>query len=102
VKVKATFLSIFFLMLTMFPCVDEETVDICAAELHYHMQGSQERSDTDLCSPFCLCQCCNTSITTNHAFNNPLLSRNHLLHQTLYKDDLGRDIPDSLFQPPQA
>jgi hypothetical protein len=101
-KIKATILSISFLMLTMFPCADNESVDVCAVEIHFHIQGNQGHADNDLCSPFCLCLCCNSNITTNHNINNPLLAVKQHVHQTFYSGVSGKDIPHSLLQPPQA
>lgn len=86
----------------MFPCADTESVDVCDVEIHYHMQGNQGHTDTDLCSPFCLCLCCNSNITTYHSFNNPLLAVNQQAHQTYYIGISGKDIPHYLLQPPQA
>jgi hypothetical protein len=101
-KIKATILSISFLMLTMFPCTETESADVCGVEVHYHMQGNQGHSDTDLCSPFCLCLCCNTNITTNHNLNYALLAANQQVHKTIYRGISEKDILHSLLQPPQA
>ena len=102
VKITTVLLSIFFLMITMFPCADEETGDTCGTEVHFHSQSEQNHSEEDVCPPFCICQCCHSSVTNLRLFNNRMISLSNPVHQTWYLGDLGKDIPDSLLQPPQV
>lgn len=86
----------------MLPCADEVAGDVFSSEVHILIQGEQGHADTDLCSPFCLCQCCNTNIEPNHAFNQSLSTTYNKVHQTSYRGTPGKDIPYSILQPPQV
>jgi hypothetical protein len=86
----------------MLPCADEVSRDVCGSENHILIQGEQGHADADLCSPFCLCQCCNTNIASNHALKQSLSTAYNKVHQTIYRGTPGKDVPYSILQPPQV
>ncbi|MBK5192848.1 MAG: hypothetical protein JJE07_06485 [Flavobacteriaceae bacterium] len=100
VKFSAIILSLFFLVLTFVPCADDgssfsvETGQI--AEGHLDHTGA-----TEMCPPFCECQCCNSQIITSNpvAFEPINFEISKLVDP--YKNKIHKDIFISFMQPPQ-
>jgi len=64
VKIFAFILSLFFMVLTVVPCNDVAKglgEKVCLAE-DIHLEQSQDQH-ADLCTPFCVCNCCGISMT---------------------------------------
>lgn len=96
-------LSIFLLSLTLLPCDDMQTEDNCGTESHYHLTDNHDHdADADLCSPFCQCHCCHTHITAQQS--PPLSATLAFISESTsgYIPNIGKDIADSLLQPPQV
>jgi hypothetical protein len=58
----AVILSVYVLFLTGLPCVDnpwENGKDVAGCS---HNPADGHAPDTDLCSPFCVCDCCATQV----------------------------------------
>ena len=95
-------LSIYFLTLNTVPCSDiDKSIDDSQVVSVVDYNGEHDE-DCELCSPFCHCHCCHVH-TINFglvAFQplQPAIPQEFFVHF----DDLGKDIPHSLFQPPQA
>jgi len=67
VKLFATILAISIMYMSFLPCGDDLFADICSAEVaHHHPPGESpdDHEDSDFCSPFCICSCCQTHIVT--------------------------------------
>ena len=65
-KFLAFSLSLFFMVLTMVPCSDAASGfgdKVCVAE-DVHLEQSQDEH-TDLCTPFCVCNCCGMSMAVS-------------------------------------
>lgn len=63
-KIFAFLLSLFFMALTVVPCSDAASGfgdKVCVAE-DVHLEQSQDEH-TDLCTPFCVCNCCGMSMS---------------------------------------
>ncbi|HAV02598.1 MAG TPA: hypothetical protein DCW95_05295 [Chryseobacterium sp.] len=63
-KIIAFLLSLFFMALIVVPCSDAANGfgdKVCVAE-DVHLEQSQDQH-ADLCTPFCVCNCCGISIT---------------------------------------
>ena len=63
-KFLAFSLSLFFMVLTMVPCSDAAKglgEKVCLAE-NVHLEQGQDQH-ADLCTPFCVCNCCGMSMT---------------------------------------
>jgi hypothetical protein len=57
-KIFAAILSLYILVLTVIPCIDEpEGNNIAKIELS-QKSTEQQQSINDHCSPFCTCDCC--------------------------------------------
>lgn len=66
-KALAVFLSFYIVLLSGIPCVDIERHDTSqSVEISQHTT-SDHHSDTDPCSPFCTCQCCQASFFISDA-----------------------------------
>jgi hypothetical protein len=62
-KITAVFLSFYILVLTAIPCFDAiEHASAQGVELSANTAISHQ-NDTDCCTPFCNCQCCQASFT---------------------------------------
>ena len=62
-KIFAFILSLFFMVLTLVPCNDVAKglgEKVCLAE-DIHLEQSQDQH-ADLCTPFCVCNCCGISM----------------------------------------
>ena len=65
-KIFAFILSLFFMVLTVVPCNDVAKglgEKVCLAE-DIHLEQSQDQH-ADLCTPFCVCNCCGISMTVS-------------------------------------
>ena len=73
-KIFAFILSVYIIWLTAIPCIDvakDNTVN--KIELSKQNQDNRHQDDSDHCSPFCTCNCCqsNFDITTYIALSLP-------------------------------
>lgn len=63
VKIFVTILSVYFLGLSFIPCedtvVDNNPIE---EEMAYYQNQDTDNHLTDLCSPFCSCQCCHVNV----------------------------------------
>ncbi|MFN8254180.1 MAG: DUF6660 family protein [Bacteroidales bacterium] len=61
-KIFAFILSAYVLYLTAIPCIDVPFDNsIQKTEISQTTNHENHQSDTDHCSPFCTCQCCQTN-----------------------------------------
>lgn len=106
VKFLSAILSIYFLALTVMPCADQQLIPIRGELAHTHNEadhsGHDHSSDEDLCSPFCVCQCCHTDVVYFEKLE--LVAAEIELTSTVpeFKGRLLSPYPESLLQPPRA
>lgn len=60
-KIAAYILSIVVFVLTIIPCIDKPEDNTVAKSLITEQTNNPHQNDIDHCSPFCACQCCQTS-----------------------------------------
>jgi hypothetical protein len=61
-KIFAYILSIVVLVLSVNPCIDKPMDNTLQKnELTQSTNNNNHQNDTDHCSPFCTCQCCQTN-----------------------------------------
>src|SRR6218665_2428504 len=105
-KSASIFLSIMLLILSCLPCADaaQDTVTDKGTALTQNDHHSKELH-TDLCSPFCNCNCCGAQILN---FTPPLVINSDyvpVLYLTkleiTYKSNLASMFSGSIWQPPQ-
>jgi Family of unknown function (DUF6660) len=102
-KFLAFILSIYILALNFTPCEDSGTVD---NNVNVEISQSGDIGDShnilDLCSPFCQCHCCHIHATyfSLEDFTAPLQKIPTEIY--LHFDSLGKDITNSILQPPRV
>jgi hypothetical protein len=88
------------------PCADLEVNSL----VHNSIEGlvntdkHSHDKDNDLCSPFCVCNCCGTQILSYFQVNNfefPLVSIVIETKEPFYKSILTSNFFGSIWQPPQ-
>lgn len=61
-KIIAYILSFLVLVLTLVPCIDQPMDNtLLKNEITQSTNSSNHQDETDHCSPFCTCQCCQTN-----------------------------------------
>ena len=102
----AVILSFYFFALSALPCVDIER----ESAAHSKIPTSEEKNhshdkDNDLCSPFCVCNCCGSQLTLNYV---PAITYELKLPfeaiktlQSIYTSALHSNFYGSIWQPPQ-
>jgi hypothetical protein len=63
-KHLATTLSFMILLLMATPCHDyaQDNTLLKATQADHKTETNHSHQDTDLCSPFCVCQCCQSNV----------------------------------------
>lgn len=102
-KHLAFILSIYIFALNLTPCADYDVSDNdVKTEISQAMNNDHQHQDSDLCSPFCICQCCHISATYLH-FADLTLDINIISTQDfLYLNGTEKDFTTSILQPPRA
>jgi hypothetical protein len=105
VKIFTVILSFYLLALNFTPCNDvaeDNDKNDVLIELSQNDCSNHDHNTSDLCSPFCLCHCCHVH-TLDFVLNNfePFQPSDFEL-STIHFESHGKDISDSLFQPPRV
>jgi len=97
-------LSVYLLLLVFHPCSDQDT---CIDEQRTGLttltaDHDHSESETDQCSPFCICSCCSATIrlTLNSIVVTPLEAANTVF-RTPYKQRALPNTPHAIWQPPR-
>ncbi len=104
-RLLAVLLSLYILILTAYPCTDhtEDVVDGHQTELavqeHHH---DHHDGESDTCSPFCQCVCCQIHIEEPLVFNLHLTSLDFQEHTTNVSNCLALFPRDPASPPPKA
>ena len=97
----AVILSMFILGLSMVPCADsvgnDDSILVSASQANH-----DHEADFDLCSPFCLCQCCQSHFTTYFSFYANLVVFPQTILETGYSDQMTDGFQMSVLQPPKV
>lgn len=68
-KIASVILAVLVTILTTIPC-DSSCGELTEIESQSHTQDDHDdHSDADNCSPFCVCNCCQTNIVLMEAFH---------------------------------
>ena len=102
-KFLAFILSIYLLALNLAPCEDNIVLDgEVKTEISQAVGDEHQHQESDLCSPFCICQCCQISIThfiiPNIKFDLAYISTQDFF----YLNGSEKDFTSSILQPPRA
>lgn len=113
-KIVNIILSIYIIVLAAYPCADKHidgttNASHSLAHSHVHSQTHEQHNhspedETDLCSPFCICNCCGQSVlsyvpTVVFNFHNSIEEIETL--NSIYKSNLYANFFSSIWQPPQ-
>ncbi len=101
-KYLAFILAIYIFALNLTPCADFDVPDDVETEISQTINDDHQHQDSDLCSPFCICQCCHISATH---FDIPDIKFNLSYISTqdfLYLKGSEKDFTTSVLQPPQV
>ncbi|MBN4084889.1 hypothetical protein JYT89_00955 [Flavobacteriaceae bacterium AH-315-B10] len=104
-KFIALILSIYILALNFAPCEDivalENDIKVEISQ-NVIIDLDQNHNELDLCSPFCQCLCCHIHIT-NFNLDDFTVSPEKISTKIFsHFDDLGKDISNSILQPPRV
>ena len=104
-KFLAFILSIYIFTLNLAPCADYEAgvfSDDIETEISQIFDNEHQHQDLDLCSPFCICQCCHIS-TMNFKFVDVKFITSYISMQDFfYQNGIVKDFTTSILQPPRA
>lgn len=96
-------LSLYILGLAILPCSDAETFTESEKQDIAQMEhNSQQENPEDDCAPFCSCQCCQSQLTIIDFPVFESFNPEFRYNPVFYRNNLGREFPSSLFQPPRA
>ncbi len=102
-KILAFILSIYILALNFTPCEDSKSLDsLDNTEISLATDSEHDHNALDLCSPFCICQCCQISIDIVDFYAYTLVSEDIFNSNPSYKNSVAQEVSRSLYQPPQA
>ena len=99
-KIFSIILSIYIIALTLIPCVDNYSDSCMNKQEFVNNDDNSHPLDIDLCSPFCVCNCCGTSISISLNIFIPIKT----IPITLYFPNTVPKIADiaySFWQPPK-
>jgi hypothetical protein len=99
-KIFATILSIYVLVLTSMPCIDKQDNTLQKTELSGTSSDNHQK-DCDHCSPFCTCYCCASPVlsqTSAIQFNVFFIAQ-HIPGENVSK--YFSSIFSSIWQPPK-
>ena len=102
-KFLAVILSIYIFALNLDPCEDSNALDNgFKSEISQIMDNDHKHQNTDLCSPFCICQCCHIS-TINIKFVDVNINTSYIsIQDFFYQNGTEKDFTTSILQPPRA
>ena len=103
-KMIALLLSIYIFALNIAPCADFVATDYDDAktEMSQTVDSDHQHQDSDLCSPFCICQCCHISAIHLQFVDLKLDITLISTQDFLYLNGIEKDFPTSILQPPRA
>ena len=67
-KFMAIIFAVFFLGLSVMPCVDNEQVSEDHAAYQHSSESHDHDAESDFCSPLCVCSCCHINFTVENSF----------------------------------
>lgn len=104
-KLITILFSIYIITLSCLPCADAGvTVGKEIASLHTDTKSPSDKQLEDVCSPFCICNCCHCSgfYKSNDYIKRALTINTFIEKQTTeYTSTLFSNFQNSIWQPPQ-
>jgi hypothetical protein len=101
-KLLAFILSIYIFALNLTPCEDGIVSDGEVKTEVSHTTDDHQHQGSDLCSPFCICQCCHINATYYQFVYTNIDFKYISTQDFFYHKSLEKDITTSILQPPRA
>jgi hypothetical protein len=98
----AFILSFYLFALNLAPCADYVTSDNYARTEISQAVDDHQHQGVDLCSPFCICQCCHTSVTQFQVSNIKFEINFISTQDFFYLNGIEKEFTTSILQPPRA
>jgi hypothetical protein len=99
-------LSVYLVALSCLPCADMEVN--CAADSAKNLGANHEKQSheegSDLCSPFCVCNCCGAQFVTfqtTPSIDFPTVTTVIATKESIYKSTFTSNFYGSIWQPPK-
>lgn len=102
-KILATILSIYIFALNLVPCEDDDSFnDQVKTQISQDMGDNHQHQDSDLCSPFCMCSCCQIHATDIQNVDFKLKTTIHSNKVLFQTTAVEKDFNATILQPPQV
>ncbi len=103
VKFITFILAVYVLALNFAPCEDSSAFDNSSNTEIVQLQDlDHDHNASDLCSPFCHCQCCQVHVAEFNIIKFATFTTEIPSEVFFHIDNLGKDIPNSILQPPRV
>ena len=108
VKILTTIFAFYFVLLAAMPCADRASANnehiIAIETIDAHHTHESHTHELDLCSPFCVCNCCGVHIMSLKTVvlyeSQPMVAFSTTSIST-YKAEFFSKFSNSIWQPPQ-
>ncbi|WP_317172960.1 DUF6660 family protein [Constantimarinum furrinae] len=102
-KFTAFILSIYIFTLNLAPCEDNTVLDNeVKTEISQSTGDNHNHQNSDLCSPFCICQCCHINATYLQFTDLKLDIDQFSTNDFLFFNNTVKGFTGSILQPPRA
>lgn len=102
-KTLAFILSIYIFALNLTPCEDNSVLDSdVQTEVSQPADNDHQHQGRDLCSPFCICQCCQISAMQFRLVNVEYDLSYISTQDFFFLNGIEKDFTTSILEPPQA
>ena len=102
-KILAFILSIYIFVLNIAPCEDYTVLDNeVNTEISQAVGDDHNHLSSDLCSPFCICQCCHINTTHFKIVNIMFETSNFSTQDFFYLNGLEKEFTTSILEPPRV
>ncbi|MEI7486201.1 MAG: DUF6660 family protein [Chryseobacterium sp.] len=94
-------LAMYFVVLSVMPCEDIHK----KTELSFSLDESHSKDKGDICSPLCVCNCCQITVTAfkmDVSMNIPKQIQTYFSKKILFqKNNFAYQVYDHIWQPPK-
>ncbi len=102
-KTIAFILSLYILSLNFVMCADvHEKDNMSKIAITGNLEGDHGHTDSDLCSPFCICQCCQINLVTINFLAYKIISPEMYASIFFRNNVVEQEVTYSILQPPQV
>lgn len=93
--------ALYVAALAVMPCGDNEDCTQSKLQIELADDHSEHEHESEMCTPFCICSCCGTSLQVANIFNFEIVTAvTSKPLPTSYTDSI-QEISLSIWQPPQ-